>query len=113
MALDAIAAGIKRFKDQTQDPRTEAALRRGIDELRLGQPKYEEMSSGLANVTRQQLPQLTAMIAQFGAVKSVTFKGVGPGGADIYEVSFENGSTEWRILMQSDEKIASVGVRVL
>ena len=66
------------------------------------------MSSGLAHITRQQLPQLTAMIAQFGAVKSVAFKGVGPGGADIYEVNFEHGSTEWRLLMQSDEKVASV-----
>ena len=110
---DATAAAIKRFKDQTQDPRTEAALRRDIDELRLGQPKYEKMSSGLADVTRQQLPQLNAMMAQFGAVKSVTFKGVGPGGADIYEVNFEHGSTEWRILMQSDEKVASVGFRPL
>jgi hypothetical protein len=108
---DATAAAIKRFKSQTQDPRTEAALRRDIDELRLGQPKYEKMSSGLAFVTRQQVPQLKAMIAQFGAVKSVAFKGVGPGGADIYEVNFENGSTEWRLLMQSDEKIASVRLR--
>ena len=110
---DATAAAIKRFKDQTQDPRTEAALRRGIDELRLGQPKYEKMSSGLASVTRQQLPQLTAMMVQLGAVETVAFKGVGPGGADIYEVKFEHGSTEWRILMQSDEKIANAGVRTL
>ncbi len=108
---DATAAAIKRFKDQTQDPRTEAALRRDIEELRLGQPKYELMSSGLANVTRQQLPQLKATITQLGAVESVTFKGVGPGGADIYDVKFEHGSTEWRILMQSDEKVASVGFR--
>ena len=35
----------------------------------------------------------------------------GPGGADIYEVKFERGSTEWRILMQSNEKVASVGFR--
>ena len=108
---DATEAAIKRFKDQTQDPRTEVALRRNMDELRLGQPKYELMSSGLANVTRQQLPQLKATITQLGAVESVTFKGVGPGGADIYQVKFEHGSTEWRILMQSDEKVASVGFR--
>jgi hypothetical protein len=37
------------------------------------------MSSGLANVTRQQLPQLKATITPLGAVESVTFKGVGPG----------------------------------
>jgi CubicO group peptidase (beta-lactamase class C family) len=103
----------KRIKDQTQDPRTEAALRRDIEELRTGQPKYELMSPGLANVTRQQLPQLQATINQLGAVQSVTFKGVGPGGADIYDVKFEHGSTEWRIMMQSDSIVASVGFRPL
>jgi CubicO group peptidase (beta-lactamase class C family) len=107
----AIAAAMKRVKDQTQDPRTEAALRRDIEELRAGQPKYELMSSGLANVTRQQLPQLQSTISQMGAVQSVTFKGVGPGGADIYEVKFEHGSEEWRIMMLSDSKIASVFFR--
>jgi len=105
---DATAAAIKRFKSQTQDPRTEPALRRDIAEVQLGQPNYENMSSGLAAATRQQMPQIKAMMAQFGAVNSVIFKGVGPGGADIYEVNFEHGSTEWGILMQSDEKVASV-----
>jgi hypothetical protein len=108
---DATAAAVQRFKDQTPDPRTEAALRRNIDDLLLGQPKYEKMSSGLAGTTRQQLPQLKATLAKLGALKSVTFKGISPGGLDIYEVKFEQGSTEWRILMQSDEKIASMGFR--
>ncbi len=108
---DATAAAIKRFKDQTPDPRTEAALRRNIDDLLLRQPKYEKMSSGLANATRQQLPQLKPTLTKLGALQSVTFKGVASGGADIYEVKFEHGSTEWRILMQSDEKIASAGFR--
>ncbi len=110
---DAAAAVAKRFKDQTQAPGTEAALRRTIEELRLGEPKYELMSAALANVTRQQLPQLKSTITQFGAVQSVTFKGVGPAGADIYEVKFEQGSTEWRILLDADGKAASVGFRPL
>jgi hypothetical protein len=105
------AAAAKRFKDQTQDPRTEAALRRNIRELQLGQPNYELMSPNLADATRQQLPQLKTIMDQLGA--PVTFKGVGPGGADIYEVKFEHGSTEWRIMMESNEKIASVGFRPL
>jgi len=108
---NATAAAIQRFKGQTQDPRTEPALRRNIDELQSGQPTYENMSSGLATATRQQLPQLKAMMTQFGAVKSVIFKGVGPGGADIYEVNFEHASTEWRIMMQSDVKVANVWFR--
>jgi CubicO group peptidase (beta-lactamase class C family) len=110
---DSAAAAAKRFKDQTQAPGSEAALRRDIEELRAGQPKYELMSAGLANVTRQQLPQLTATITKLGAVQSVTFKGVGGAGADIYEVKFENGSTEWRIMLDSDGKVASVGFRPL
>jgi hypothetical protein len=108
---EAAAAGAKRFESQTPDPRTEAALRRNIADVLQGQPKYEQMSSGLANTTRQQLPQLRTILGRLGAVQSVTFKGVGQGGADIYEVKFEQGSTEWRILMLSDEKVASLGFR--
>jgi D-alanyl-D-alanine-carboxypeptidase/D-alanyl-D-alanine-endopeptidase len=108
-----LAALAKRVKDQTQAPGSEAALRRDIEELRLGQPKYELMSPALADTTRQQLPQLKAILAELGAVQAVMFKGVGPGGADIYEVKFEHGSTEWRIMLESDGKIASVGFRRL
>jgi hypothetical protein len=39
------------------------------------------------------------------------FKGVGPGGADIYEVKFAHGSMEWRIMMESDVTVAGVGFR--
>jgi CubicO group peptidase (beta-lactamase class C family) len=110
---DTAATRAKRFKDQTQSPGTEAALRRDIEELRLGEPKYELMSAGLANVTRQQLPQLKTTINQLGAVQSVTFKGVGPAGADIYEVKFDHGSTEWRLMLDADGKVESVGFRPL
>src|SRR6202040_359051 len=34
---------------------SDAALRRMIEELRLGKPNYDLLSSGLANATRQQL----------------------------------------------------------
>jgi hypothetical protein len=108
---DAAVVAAKRFKDQVAMPGSEAALRRDIDELRAGAPKYELMSPGLADLTRQQLPQLKTTINELGAVESVTFKGVGPGGADIYEVKFEHGSTEWRIMLDPDGKVASVGFR--
>jgi CubicO group peptidase (beta-lactamase class C family) len=108
---DAAALAAIRFKEQKPMAGSEAALRRDIDELRAGEPKYELMSPGLADVTRQQLPQLKATITELGAVQSVTFKGVGPGGADIYEVKFEHGSTEWRISMDPDGKVGGVGFR--
>ena len=108
-ASAALAAIAKRFKDQTAMPGSEAALRGIIDGLRAGEPKYERMSPGFADVTRQQLPQLKGAIEQLGALESVTFKGVGPGGADIYSVKFEHGSTEWRIVLEPDGKIAGAG----
>jgi CubicO group peptidase (beta-lactamase class C family) len=108
---DAAAATAKRIKDQTAAPGSEAALRKMIEELRLGRPDYANMSSGLANVTRQQLPQLQSTITQLGALQSVVFKGVGPAGPDIYQVKFEKGDLEYRIWLAPDGKIDSAGVR--
>jgi hypothetical protein len=41
----------------------------------------------------------------------VTFKGVGPGGADICAVKFENGSLEYRILLGADGKVEGAQMR--
>jgi CubicO group peptidase (beta-lactamase class C family) len=109
--LDAAAAFQKRFKDQTAAPGGEAVLRRLIEEIRVGKPNFDLMSSGLANATRQQLPQLQSSIVALGALQSVTFKGVGPGGADIYTCKFENGSIEYRIWLGADGKLESANVR--
>ena len=67
---DAAAAFAKRFKDQTAAPGSEAAVRRMINELQTGKPNYDLMSPGLADATRQQLPQLPSMIAAMGALQS-------------------------------------------
>jgi CubicO group peptidase (beta-lactamase class C family) len=108
---DAAAALAKRVKDQTAMPGSEAAARRMIEELRSGQPNYDLMSPGLAATTRQQLSQLQSAVKQRGAVQSITFKGVGPAGADIYDVKFENGSWEYRIMLGPDGKVETAAVR--
>jgi cyanophycinase len=106
------ATAAKRFAAQTAAPGSEAAIRRDIAELQAGEPKYDLMSAGLADATRQQLPGLKSMFGNFGAVKSVTFKGVAQNGADIYTVEFEHGTTEWRIVM-ADGKIDSLNFRLV
>jgi CubicO group peptidase (beta-lactamase class C family) len=108
---DAAAAFDKRFKDQTAAPGSEAAVRRMIGELQTGKPNYDLMSPGLAEVTRQQLPQLQSMIVAMGALQSVIFKGVGPGGADIYQVNFEKGSIDYRIWLGEEGKTESANLR--
>ena len=108
---DAAAAFEERFKDQTAAPGSEAAVRRMINEIQTGKPDYDLMSPALADATRQQLPQLQSMIAAMGALQSVIFKGVGPGGADIYQVNFENNSVDYRIWLGADGKVESANVR--
>jgi len=71
------------------------------------------MSPAFAEVTRQQLTSLKETILQLGALNSISFKGVGPGGRDIYEVKFEKGLTEWRIGLMPDGKIEGIGFRPL
>jgi hypothetical protein len=53
------------------------------------------------------------MVAQLGAIQSVTFKGVGQAFADIYEVKFEKGSLDCRIWLAPDGKVESALVRPL
>lgn len=108
---DAAAATAKRFKDQTAAPGSEAALKKLIEDLRAGKPDYNAMSSGLATLTRQQLPELQSTVVKMGAMETVIFKGVGPAGPDIYQVKFEKGLLEYRIWMAPDGKVEGAGVR--
>ena len=108
---DAAAATAKRIHDQTAAPGSETALRKMIEELRLGKPDYANMSSGLAEATRQQLPRLQSDIAKLGALQSLTFKSVGPAGPDIYQAKFENGTLEYRIWLAPDGKIDAANAR--
>ncbi|HTD63087.1 MAG TPA: serine hydrolase domain-containing protein [Gemmatimonadaceae bacterium] len=99
------AAFAKRFKDQTPDVGSDVALRRLIGELRLGKPNYALMSYELAGDVRQELAHEQAKLASLGALESLTFKGVGPGGADIYTATFEHGALEYRIWLTEDDRI--------
>jgi hypothetical protein len=72
------------------------------------------LAPALAAATRERWPVTQQVISGLGALKSVTFKGVGPGGADIYEVAFERSNTEWRISPLTDDgKIMGLGWRRL
>jgi hypothetical protein len=94
----------KRFKTQVPAPGSEAAVRRTIDEYRFGKPNYALMTPLVANTIRQSLPEIQAMIADFGALESVRFEGVSQDHADIYQIQFENGSLEYMIWLAPDGK---------
>jgi hypothetical protein len=99
----------KRFKDQTALPGSEAATRRLIDELQQGHVNYEQFTPDFAVLARQNETPSESLIKSLGSLQSLTFKGVGPGGFDIYEVKFDNGTVDWRIFLTPDGKVAGVG----
>ena len=109
--VDAAAAFDKRFKNQTAVPESESAVRRMLGEIQTGKPNYDLMSPSFAEVTRQQLPRLQSMVVGMGALQSVIFKGVGPGGADIYQINFEKGSIDYRIWLGADGKTDNANLR--
>jgi hypothetical protein len=86
-------------------PGSDAAVRRLIEELRSGKPDYERMSSPLARETRRQITRHQTTIAKLGALQSLTFKGVGAAGPNIYLATFENGSLEWRVWLNLDGSV--------
>jgi CubicO group peptidase (beta-lactamase class C family) len=108
--LDEAAAIAKRFKHQTPLPGSEDAARQLVVGFENGKPDYDRMSPGFASFTRQQLPLIRSTLADFGALKSLTFRGVGPNGEDRYDAVFEHTTQELRILMRPDGLIDSVGI---
>jgi CubicO group peptidase (beta-lactamase class C family) len=115
-ALDDIEARkaetAKRVKDQTPMPGSDAVVKMAMEQLQSGTPDYDRMSPGLAAATRQQLPQIQSMLVKLGSLQSVSFKGVAPNGADIYQVKFEHGSLEYRILLGPDGKVEGANLRL-
>jgi D-alanyl-D-alanine-carboxypeptidase/D-alanyl-D-alanine-endopeptidase len=100
---DAVAT---RFKQQTAMPGSEEATRRLVDQLQRKQVNYEQLTPEFAVVARENAALSEGLMASMGALQSLTFKGVGPGGADIYEIKFDNGVLDWRIVMSTDGKVA-------
>lgn len=97
-----------RFREQVPVAGGKEAIVKGIEDLRRGTPNYDRMSAPLAAKIHRQLDELRATFAALGAVETMFFRGVGPGGYDIYGVKFENGSAEFRLLLEPDGKAGDV-----
>ena len=66
------------------------------------------MTTELADSIRLELlPQIQSAAPQLGALQSMSFSAVGPGGSDIYDVRFENGSARFSLMINDEGKIAA------
>ena len=95
-----------RFIEQAPAPGGKEAILRGIADMQRGTPNYERMTPDLAAKIRRQASELHATFTTLGAVEQIYFRGVGPGGYDIYGVKFAKGSAEIRLTLAADGRAA-------
>jgi beta-lactamase regulating signal transducer with metallopeptidase domain len=93
-----------RFREQVPAAGGKEVILRGIEDMRRGTPNYDRMSAPLAARIHRQLDELRATFVALGPVETIFFRGVGPGGFDIYGAKFANGSAEFRLLLEPDGK---------
>jgi len=85
---------------------TEAALRRLVAGLASGSPDYAKLSPQFAEVVRRDLPMTHGLFASLGDLKSVTFRGRGSMGDDVYNLVFANGGVIMSAALDADGRMA-------
>ena len=85
---------------------TEAALRRLVTGLASGSPDYDKLSPQFAEVVRRDLPMTKRLFASLGDLKSVTFRGRGAMGDDIYSLVFAKGSVIMSAALDAEGRMA-------
>jgi hypothetical protein len=91
---------------------TEAAVRRLIEELRRGEPNYDLLAEGTAQLLRGGLASLHDLYTKLGAIESVTFVEVDLFGNSVYDVKLANGSVWLALTLTPDGKTALAGARL-
>ena len=85
---------------------TEAALRRLVAGLASGSPDYDTLSPLFAEVVRRDLPMTHRLFSSMGELKSVTFRGRGGLGDDVYSLVFANGGVTMSAVLDSQGRMA-------
>jgi hypothetical protein len=99
------------FRAQAPTPGSKELVLRGIINMQRGTPTYDRMSPALAARVARHADDMHSMLEAFGPVESIFFRGVGPGGYDVYGVKFAKGFAEVRILLGADGKAEDVFFR--
>jgi hypothetical protein len=84
---------------------TEAALRGLVAGLASGSPDYDRLSPQFAEVVRRDLPMTHPMFNGMGELRSVTFRGRGPRGDDVYDLVFANGGVTMSAALDTDGRM--------
>ena len=85
---------------------TEAALRRLVAGLASGSPDYDRLSPEFAAVVRRDLPMTHRMFSAMGELRSVSFRGRGERGDDVYDLVFANGGVTMSAVLDASGRMA-------
>ena len=84
---------------------TEAALRRLVAGLASGSPDYGNLSPRFGEVVRRDLPRTQPLFSSMGELRSVTFRGRGEMGDDVYSLVFANGGVIMSVALDADGRM--------
>jgi DNA-binding CsgD family transcriptional regulator len=84
---------------------TEAVLRRLVAGLASGSPDYDTLSPRFAEVVRRDLPRTRPLFSSMGELRSVTFRGRGEMGDDVYNLVFANGEVTMSAALDADGRM--------
>jgi DNA-binding CsgD family transcriptional regulator len=84
---------------------TEAALRRLVAGLASGSPDYDRLSAQFAEVVRRDLPRTQPLFSSMGELRSVTFRGRGEIGDDVYNLVFAHGGVIMSAALDADGRM--------
>ncbi|MFP5077641.1 MerR family transcriptional regulator [Rhizobium sp. YIM 134829] len=86
----------------------EGLLQRLIEEHQQGELNFSRMTPPLAALARTQHAVIQDDLQKLGSLEALTFRGVTPGGWDVYEARFENGRRECGFALASNGKISGL-----
>jgi DNA-binding CsgD family transcriptional regulator len=87
-------------------PGTEAMLRSLVAGLASGSPPYDKLSPQFGEIVRRDLPMTHPMFNSMGELKSMTFRGRGEMGDDVYDLKFARGEVIMSAKLDADGRMA-------
>ncbi len=100
----------KRISDKIAFAGSEKMIRKMISDAQAGFVDKAAMTAKMAAIAQDQARTIQGEMNKLGSLHSLTFKGVGQDGWDVYDATFENGHQQWRLNLQEDGKVSGLFV---
>jgi hypothetical protein len=93
------------FLAQVDTPKTEAILRKTIQDLQQGKPDFVTMEPELQNAVKDQAQHTADIYRHLGALQSLKYIGT-QGGNDMYRAVYQNAPVTYAIRLSPSGKIS-------